>query len=109
MINQTKPRLVCYDIADPKRLQRVYKIAKEYGTPIQYSVSLAMLNDRQLETLLNDFRETINHRADDVRIYTLSQPAWLVRMGNTTLPEGVFVANELLTQWLQREETQKCD
>lgn len=30
--------LICYDIRDPKRWRRCYKLLKSYGKPIQFSV-----------------------------------------------------------------------
>ncbi len=32
--------LVCYDISDPRRLQRVHKTISRHGIPLQYSVFL---------------------------------------------------------------------
>ena len=30
--------LICYDVADAKRLRRTYKKMKGFGTPVQYSI-----------------------------------------------------------------------
>src|SRR5258708_24826858 len=30
--------IVCYDIADPKRLRRVFKVCKDFGEHLQFSV-----------------------------------------------------------------------
>ena len=30
--------IVCYDVADPKRLRRVFKVCKDFGQHIQFSV-----------------------------------------------------------------------
>lgn len=40
--------LVAYDIADPKRLRRVLKVMKSYGTRLQYSVFLCDLSGVEL-------------------------------------------------------------
>ncbi len=40
--------LVAYDIADPKRLRRVIKVMKSYGTRLQYSVFLCDLSGVEL-------------------------------------------------------------
>ena len=32
--------LIGYDIADPKRLQRIHRRMTSYATPIQYSISI---------------------------------------------------------------------
>ncbi|HRY71318.1 MAG TPA: CRISPR-associated endonuclease Cas2 [Phycisphaerae bacterium] len=43
--------LVCYDIREPRRLQRVARHLKGYGQRVQYSVFRCRLNARQLERL----------------------------------------------------------
>jgi CRISPR-associated protein Cas2 len=43
--------LVCYDIRDPRRLQRVAKHLKGYGQRVQLSIFRCRLNARQLERL----------------------------------------------------------
>jgi CRISPR-associated protein Cas2 len=30
--------IVCYDVADPKRLRRVFKVCKDFGQHLQFSV-----------------------------------------------------------------------
>ena len=49
--------LVCYDIADDKRLRRVFKICRNYGNHLQFSVFECDLNATeriQLETKLSE-------------------------------------------------------
>jgi CRISPR-associated protein Cas2 len=49
--------LVCYDIANDKRLRRVFKICKNYGNHLQFSVFECDLNSTervQLETKLGE-------------------------------------------------------
>lgn len=42
--------LIAYDIADPRRLQRVIKLMEGYGTRLQYSVFLCDLSRAELVT-----------------------------------------------------------
>jgi CRISPR-associated protein Cas2 len=44
-------RLVCYDIRDPKRWQKVYKVMKAHGRPVQYSIFRCCLDHRELERM----------------------------------------------------------
>jgi hypothetical protein len=39
--------LVCYDIAEPRRLARVGRAAREFAVPLQYSVLWARLGGAQ--------------------------------------------------------------
>ena len=63
--------LVCYDIANDKRLRRVFKACKNFGEHLQYSVFECDLNPAekvQMERLLN---ELIKHDEDQVIFVTL--------------------------------------
>lgn len=43
--------LVCYDIRDPKRWRKAYKLLKGYGESVQYSIFRCWLNQRDREKL----------------------------------------------------------
>jgi len=64
--------LICYDISNDKRRERVFKACKDHGTHLQFSVFECDLNAMELavfETRLNDL---INHTADQILIVSLS-------------------------------------
>jgi CRISPR-associated protein Cas2 len=63
--------LVAYDISDPKRLYRVAKLMKRYGTRVQWSVFECRLDHVRLKQLANEIRATIKPRHDRVQIYRL--------------------------------------
>lgn len=44
-------RLICYDIRDPSRWRKVYRIVRGAGTHVQYSVFRCRLDERELEKL----------------------------------------------------------
>ncbi|MCY0871023.1 MAG: CRISPR-associated endonuclease Cas2 [Firmicutes bacterium] len=58
--------LVSYDISDPKRLRKVYKILRGYGKHIQYSVFLCQLSERDETELKENLKDVIHHRDDQV-------------------------------------------
>lgn len=60
--------LVCYDVADPKRLRLVHKIVSAYGEPWQYSVFFCVLKRIDAVRLRNDLREVLNHAEDQALI-----------------------------------------
>ena len=63
--------LVCYDIAEPRRLARVWRAVREFGVPLQYSVFWARLDGIGLGEALGAIATRIDPRADDVRLYPL--------------------------------------
>ncbi len=81
--------LIAYDIADPRRLGRVHRLLKKTAMPIQHSVFLAWLNDRQLNDLVEQLCTHISPREDDVRLYHLPAVTELTMMGKQWLPDGV--------------------
>lgn len=58
--------LVCYDIANAKRLRRTAKVCESYGTRIQYSVFESSLDALMLVQFQAAIDEVINHRDDQV-------------------------------------------
>ena len=56
--------LVTYDICDPKRLRKVYRLMRGYGEHLQYSVFLCSLN-RSRRTVLESRLEAIMHLRED--------------------------------------------
>lgn len=58
--------LVCYDIADPKRLRKVATACEDYGLRKQYSVFLCRISATDLVRLRNRLYELIDLGADQV-------------------------------------------
>ncbi|MDO5451146.1 MAG: CRISPR-associated endonuclease Cas2 [Akkermansia sp.] len=63
--------LVCYDIADSKRLRRTAKICESYGTRIQFSVFEASLDHLALARLKVELDDVLNHADDQVLFVNL--------------------------------------
>ncbi len=57
---------VTYDVCDPRRLRRVFKILKGTGDHVQLSVFCCDLSSRQREALLLDLAEAILPSEDQV-------------------------------------------
>ena len=80
--------LLGYDIADPKRLQRIHRAVVRHATPIQHSVFL--LEDAEaVSRCLAVVLPLIDPNADDVRVYPLPPQREVVRLGKPTFPEGI--------------------
>ena len=83
---RTLPHLVAYDIADPRRSDRIRKLLKAVGIPMQYSVFLCFLNEPAREKLAYELERLIEPRQDDVRIYPLPASPWHRRWGRDAIP-----------------------
>ena len=78
--------LVCYDIRDPKRLGRVFRLLKKNGVPVQYSVFLVDASAAKMRRLLVDIGLLIDPRADDIRAYGLPTRPQYDTIGTSMLP-----------------------
>lgn len=84
--------LICYDIADKKRLTRVFKTVKGKGLHLQYSVFLCRLTWKQLQELKERLNKLIDSKYDDVRIYPLPDDIKVEVLGcGDRVPEGVNI------------------
>lgn len=63
--------IVTYDIADAKRLRRIFKICKNAGTHLQFSVFECDLNPSELIELETTLSNEINHAEDQVLFIAL--------------------------------------
>ena len=87
--------VVSYDIAEPKRWRRVFRIMKGYGEWIQLSVFQCRLTRARVAQLEAELREAMNQREDHVLIIDVG-PAEGVRLRIQSLGKATF-------QVLQRE------
>lgn len=88
--------LVTYDIADPKRLTRLFKFLKKQGVPVQYSIFLVETSAIKMSGLIVQIEKIIDLDADDVRAYRLPENAWKVTLGASILPEGLLPGGGVL-------------
>ena len=63
--------LVCYDIADDKRLRQVFKTCRNYGDHLQYSVFECDLNPMEKLRLESELTDIIDHDEDQVLFVSL--------------------------------------
>lgn len=84
--------LVCYDIADERRLTKVFRYLKDRGVHLQYSVFLCSLTWPELESLKTDLAAVIERSQDDIRIYPLPSGEPIESLGGVALvPDGALV------------------
>jgi CRISPR-associated protein Cas2 len=85
--------LVCYDMKDPKRLTRVFKLLKTQGIPIQYSIFLVHASHRAIMQLEARICLLIDTKEDDVRVYFIPACSDTVVMGKPLIPEGILLGD----------------
>jgi CRISPR-associated protein Cas2 len=84
--------LVCYDIADERRLTKVFRYMKGRGVHLQYSVFLCSLTWTELQSLKADLEGYIERSKDDVRLYPLPSGEPIETLGGAALvPDGALV------------------
>jgi CRISPR-associated protein Cas2 len=93
--NDTARYLVTYDIADPRRLGRLYRFMKKQGIPVQYSVFQVEASATEIGALMVKIAKMIHPDADDVRAYRVPEKTWQVTLGTSILPDDVLPGNPL--------------
>ena len=81
--------VIGYDIANPRRLQRVHRAMCAMATPLEYSVFLLVGTARTRDACLAAISALIDPREDDVRCYPLPLRGFQRRIGRASLPEGI--------------------
>lgn len=71
--------LIAYDIAEPRRLQRLHRRLRRDGLAMQESVFLVQCNQGGIGTLMDELAALIHRREDDLRAYPIQGPdeIWL--------------------------------
>ncbi|OCS91031.1 CRISPR-associated endonuclease Cas2 [Caryophanon latum] len=70
MSTRKRHYIICYDISDGKKRQRVSKLLLNYGTRVQKSVFELYVTDARLTQCVGELRTHITD-VDSVRIYNL--------------------------------------
>lgn len=91
--NERRRQLLCYDIADPRRLQRIHRRVKRTGIALQYSLFECHMRDADLQKLVADLRQLMDVRHDDIRIYGPRSDAPPIWIGAPVHGEGIQLFN----------------
>jgi CRISPR-associated protein Cas2 len=63
--------LVCYDISNDKRLRKVFRVMRDHGDHLQYSVFECQLTPSDLIRLRTELAAVIHHLEDQVLFVNL--------------------------------------
>jgi len=81
--------IIGYDIASPRRLQRVHREMCKHATPLEYSVFLLVGDQPAKDRCLAKMAALIESGEDDVRCYPLPVRGFQGRVGRASLPPGI--------------------
>ena len=88
-LKRLMPLLICYDIANPRRLQRLHRRLAKQAVMVQYSVYYCELTLKGMERLKAMIADHIDPTEDDVRLYPLPDDFDIALLGqpaNACLP-----------------------
>nr|WP_246293706.1 CRISPR-associated endonuclease Cas2 [Desulfobacter latus] len=66
--------MVCYDIADPRRLGQIHRFLKKKGLGVQKSVFFIQRSEKGMVRLLDELGGIIHKKEDDIRAYPVESP-----------------------------------
>ena len=90
-MNRDRLYLICYDIADPQRLNRVARFLSRRACRVQYSVFAAQLTTARLDSLLHEVTALIKPNEDDIRAYPLPKAGDVALLGTQLFPDDVLL------------------
>lgn len=83
--------VVCYDIANPKRLQRIHRRAVAHAQFVQYSIYYLDGSRQQLQNMLDEIADEIDEKEDDVRAYSIHPISEAICLGKPLIPEEIYL------------------
>jgi CRISPR-associated protein Cas2 len=91
MSRRSRPVLICYDIADPKRLRRAFRDLRSVALPVQKSVFVAELTEAELDRLWRRLAEYLDPAEDQLQAYALRDAARPRSLGRTVALSDTWV------------------
>jgi CRISPR-associated protein Cas2 len=83
--------LICYDIANPRRLGKVHRRTVARAMFVQYSVYYLSGTHQQLDQLLDNVAAVMNLQEDDVRAYSCVDIRQAACLGVSWLPNDLYL------------------
>lgn len=77
--------LIAYDIADPRRLQRLHRALRKEALAVQRSLFLVAGSVSRVEGLMDQWETLLDPQQDDLRAYPIESPERLWLSGQRLL------------------------
>ena len=101
--------LICYDIADPRRLARVARYLEKHGIRLQYSVFIVKADQAAVDSISNDLAELIDARHDDIRFYPLANDSRGVFIGSQSIAPDFLPHDQLFNNLKLSMQDADCE
>jgi len=88
--------LVCYDISDDRRRTGVFKLLRDHGDHVQYSVFFCELTTMELTGLKASLVDGLNHKADQVILLDLGEAVKPLDLSFLCIGKAYAPANRVL-------------
>jgi len=82
--------IICYDIQDIKRLNRVRCYLQHHAMPLQRSIFLFSGTEKAFLRCLEQLSQYIHPKEDDLRGYSMPNSMKHHRFGKDIFPEGIM-------------------
>ena len=99
--------LVAYDIANPKRLQKIHYLIKKEGLAVQKSLFFVQGTEARLNKLLDQIASIMVLREDDLRAYPITHPKEVWTTGPNPLSEFPLVQFDTTKKKTARQNRKK--
>lgn len=87
--------LVTYDIKDDKRRIKVFKVMRNFGTRVQFSVFECILSEKILNKMIDKVKKVIDSSEDSIRIYyipdSVKEKINIIGVGEVVRDQKYFV------------------
>lgn len=93
MSNHKYQFLICYDIRESRRLRKLQRLLRRHCLKLQASVYLFKGDSKAGESLMQQIRQRIDRRQDDVRVYQLSLHCLFEFYGLLPWSQEIFYAD----------------
>lgn len=88
--------LVCYDISDDRRRTDVFRLLRDHGDHVQYSVFFCELTAMELTGLKASLADGLNHKTDQVIMLDLGEAVKPLDLSFACLGKAYAPANHVL-------------
>lgn len=100
-----KEFLICYDITDPRRLNRIASCLTKSSLRIQKSIFIFKGSFKLFNEVLRQVLTKLDASKDDLRVYEITHRN-SVHLGLSVLEEGILI-DLYLPQWLKSVDRKK--